>query len=128
MRSSVDRVRGAVYPSASPTEVAQCDTPLRTGEEVRIVANHKSAIKRIRQNKVRNLRNRYWRSSLRTAVKKVRVAVTNGDVETAQVQLHSAIRVINRVASKGVIHKNNASRRVSRLTLSVNKLRASADA
>lgn len=87
------------------------------------MANHKSAIKRIRQNAVRNLRNRYWRSTLRTAVKKVRVAITNGDVDTAQVQLHSAIRVISRVASKGVIHKNNASRRISRLTLSVNKLR-----
>jgi len=88
------------------------------------VANHKSAIKRIRQNQKRYLRNRYWRSSLRTAVKRVREAIAVGELETAQTQLRSAVRVINRVASKGVIHKRQASRRVSRLTIAVNRLGA----
>lgn len=88
------------------------------------MANHKSAIKRIRQNQKRYLRNRYWRSSLRTAVKRVREAIAVGELETAQTQLRSAVRVINRVASKGVIHKRQASRRVSRLTIAVNRLGA----
>lgn len=86
------------------------------------MANHKSAIKRIRQNQKRYLRNRYWRSSLRTAVKRVRTAIAGGELETAQTQLRSAVRVIDRVASKGVIHKRQASRRVSRLTIAVNRL------
>lgn len=88
------------------------------------MANHKSAIKRIRQNKLRNLRNRYWRSTLRTAVKKVRTAIAAGDAETAQTQLRSAVRTIDRVASKGVIHKNQASRRVARLSKAVSQISA----
>lgn len=88
------------------------------------MANHKSAIKRIRQNQERYTRNRYWRSTLRTAVKKVRTAIETGDVGAAQEQLRGAIRTIDRVASKGVIHKRQASRRISRLTLSVNRLNA----
>lgn len=88
------------------------------------MANHKSAIKRIRQNNLRNLRNRYWRSTLRTAVKKVRVAIASGDVEGAQTQLRVAVGTINRVASKGVIHKNQASRRVARLSKAVHAVGA----
>lgn len=88
------------------------------------MANHKSAIKRIRQNKLRNLRNRYWRSTLRTAVKKVRTAIASGDAEAAQTQLRAAVGTINRVASKGVIHKNQASRRVSRLSKAVHAVGA----
>ena len=90
------------------------------------MANHKSAIKRIRQIQKRTLRNRYWRSTLRTAVKRVRVAVEAGDAAAAQTELRAAVRTIDRVATKGVIHKRQASRRVSRLTLAVNRMEAQA--
>lgn len=88
------------------------------------MANHKSAIKRIRQIQKRTVRNRYWRSTLRTAVKRVRVAVEAGDAAVAQTELRAAVRTIDRVATKGVIHKRQASRRVSRLTLAVNRMAA----
>ena len=84
------------------------------------MANHKSAIKRIRQNAKRNERNRYWRSTMRTYVKKVRTAIDAGDKAAAAEALTVAIKTIDKVASKGVIHPNQASRRVSRLTLAVN--------
>ncbi len=90
------------------------------------MANHKSAIKRIRQTAKRTVRNSYWRSTLRTSIKGVRKAIEQGNVEDAEVRLGKAISVINRVASKGVIPKKQASRRVSRLTVAVNKLRAQA--
>jgi len=88
------------------------------------VANHKSALKRIRQNSKRRTRNNYWRKTLRTAVRGVENAIKSGDSEQAQARLPKAIGVINRVASKGVIPKTQASRRVSRLTLAVNKMEA----
>lgn len=88
------------------------------------MANLKSAIKRIRQSTRQTERNRYWRKSLRTAVRRVDSAIKAGDVEAAKSQLPEAISVINRVASKGVIPKSRASRRVSRLTTAVNKLEA----
>lgn len=88
------------------------------------MANLKSAIKRIRQTTRQTERNRYWRKSLRTAVRRVESAIQAGDVEAAKSQLPAAIGVINRVASKGVIPKSRASRRVSRLTTAVNKLEA----
>lgn len=91
-----------------------------------IVANHKSALKRIRQTPKRTARNSYWRSTLRTSIKGVHKAIDARDVDDAQVRLQKAISVINHVASKGVIPKKQASRRVSRLTLAVNKLRAEA--
>lgn len=90
------------------------------------MANHKSALKRIRQNSTRKARNNYWRKTLRTAVRGVESAIKAGDAEQAQTRLPKAIGVINRVASKGVIPKKQASRRVSRLTVAVNKMDAQA--
>ena len=84
------------------------------------MANHKSAIKRIRQNAKRAARNRHWKSSMRSAIKKVRTAVDEGNREAAEKALVDAVRTIDRCASRGVIHKNQASRRVSRLTRMVN--------
>ena len=86
------------------------------------MANHKSAWKRLRQNEKRRDRNRYWKSTMRTSIKQVRQAVEAGELEQAQTALRSASSTIARVASKGVIHKRTASRRISRLTLLVNKL------
>jgi len=86
------------------------------------LAHHKSALKRIKQNKVRNARNKHVRSTLKTYVKRVREAVENNDIAAAKEALAAAIPVIDKSATKGVIHKSNASRSVSRLTRLVNTL------
>lgn len=86
------------------------------------MANHKSAIKRNKQNAVRAARNTHIRSTMRTYVKQVRQAVAEGDVETAKTALERVIPYIDKAATKGVIHKATASRKVSRLTKLVNAL------
>ncbi len=83
------------------------------------MANHKSAIKRMRQNKKRRIRNSAIRTEARSAVKKVRLALESGSKEEAQNALKSAISILDKTASKGVHHKKNASRRVSRLARQV---------
>ena len=88
------------------------------------MANHKSAEKRNRQNKIRNARNTHIRSTMRTYVKKVRLAVAEGDSEVAQAMLEKAVPCIDKAATKGVIHKATASRKISRLTKLVNALLA----
>ncbi|MFK7931609.1 MAG: 30S ribosomal protein S20 [Myxococcota bacterium] len=84
--------------------------------------HHKDAIKRLKQNEKRRERNRHFRSRMRNQIKKLRAAVESGDVELAQTELRTATSVIQRVASKGVIHRNQAARRVSRLNKAVKKL------
>ena len=79
------------------------------------MANIKSQIKRNRQNEVKRLRNRVYRGSARTAVSKARQALQSGDVTVLQASVKNAIRMLDRAAQKGVIHKNNAARRKSRL-------------
>mgnify|MGYP001120331212 CR=1 FL=1 len=86
------------------------------------MANHKSALKRAKQNLVRNARNTHIRSTMRTLVKRVREAVTAGDAEAANAALAKAIPYISKTATKGVIHKATASRKISRLTKLVNTL------
>ena len=81
-----------------------------------------SVKKRIRQNKVRNLRNRSLRSNLRTATKKVDAGIMNNKFEQAQADLKDAIPIIDTAVSKRIIHKNNAARKKSRLMRKVNKL------
>lgn len=88
------------------------------------MANHKSALKRHRQSLVRRSRNRAIKSVLKSSIKAVRVAVEENSLEEAQIALKAAIPTINRAASKGTIHKCTASRKVSRLTKSVNALSA----
>ena len=80
------------------------------------VANHKSAEKRHRQSKIRNARNTHIRSTMRSYVKKVRMAIAEGDIETAKTLLEKAVPYIDKAATKGVIHKATASRKISRLT------------
>ncbi len=89
------------------------------------MANTKSAEKRNRQNEKAAARNRVLRSSARTAVKKARLAIASGDPEAAEL-VRNAERALTRAANKGAIHKNNASRRQSRLMLSLNKGEAAA--
>jgi len=86
------------------------------------VANHKSAEKRNRQNKIRNARNTHIRSTMRTYVKKVRTAVADGDLASAQALLEKAVPCIDKAAAKGVIHKATASRKISRLAKLVNTM------
>ncbi len=86
------------------------------------MANHKSALKRAKQNKERNARNTHIRSTMRTLVKQVRESVVAGDAEAAQAALAKAVPYISRTATKGIIHKATASRKVSRLTKLVNTL------
>lgn len=78
------------------------------------MANTKSAIKRIRQNEKRRLRNRIFTSRARTIVRKARTAIDEGDA-TAQEATLAAIRALDKAAEKGILHKNNAARRKGRL-------------
>ena len=86
------------------------------------MANHKSAIKRDRQSKVRRMRNRANKSRMKTVIRKVEEALVAGNEEEARAALSLAIPVIQKTASKGTIHKKTASRKVSRLTRRVNRM------
>jgi len=79
------------------------------------LANIKSQIKRNRQNEKRRLRNRIFRGRARSFVKKARLAIESGDLEAARAATRQAISALDKAAEKGIIHKNNASRRKSRL-------------
>lgn len=86
------------------------------------MANIKSAKKRILVNQTRYERNKSVKSAIKTATKKVEAAVANNDKETAQAELTKAIKLISMAGSKGVYHKNNVARKVSRLTKAVNSI------
>lgn len=86
------------------------------------MANIKSSKKRIKVTQAKTLRNKMIKSALKTAIKKYETAVTAGNVDEAKVLLGSAIKSIDMAASKGIVHKNVASRKKSRLTLRLNKL------
>ncbi len=88
------------------------------------MANHKSALKRIRQTEKRRLRNRLHRGQMRTQIRKFRDAVDAGDADSAKDELMKAVALINRTKSHGVIPRNTASRKVSRLTMAYNKMQA----
>jgi len=79
------------------------------------LANIKSQIKRNKQNEKRRIRNRIVRGKARTAIAKAREAIATQSVEEAKQAVLLAISSLDRAASKGVIHKNNAARRKSRL-------------
>lgn len=79
------------------------------------MANIKSQIKRIKQNEKRRLRNRVVRGSSRSAVRNARLALESGNVEASQAAVLQAVSALDKAAEKGVIHKNNAARRKSRL-------------
>jgi small subunit ribosomal protein S20 len=79
------------------------------------LANIKSAIKRNKQNEKRRLRNRVYRGRARTFVKRARLAIEEGTPEEAQAALLEAVRALDKAAEKGILHKNNAARRKSRL-------------
>jgi small subunit ribosomal protein S20 len=86
------------------------------------MANTESAEKRNRQSQIRRERNRSRKSELRTAIKKVRAAVESGDGATAKKLLPDTLSLLDRTASRGVIHPNQAARSKSRLTKAVHGL------
>ena len=86
------------------------------------MANIKSQIKRNRQNEKQRARNRVYRGSARTAVRKANAAIENGNAEEARALAAVAIKALDKAAAKGVIHKNNAARRKSRLLQQVNSI------
>ena len=93
------------------------------------MANTKSAIKRIRISRRRAARNRIYRSGARTQVKKARAAILEGSKpEEQQIVLQGAIRSLDVAAERGVIHKNNAARRKSRLMKQYQKAQQEAEA
>lgn len=79
------------------------------------MANKPSALKRIRQNEKRRLRNRVYRGNARTQVKTAQLAIEEGNVEEAREATLKAISALDKAAQKGTIHKKNASRRKGRL-------------
>jgi len=89
------------------------------------LANHPSALKRARQNEVKRVRNKSSKTRVKKAVKEVRAAIAANSAEQAQQSFKEAVSVIQKTASKGVIHKNQASRRISRLARGINRLSAS---
>ena len=86
------------------------------------MANIKSQIKRIRTNELARLRNKSVKSSLKTAVRRFRDAAESGDKEAAAVALQNASRQLDKAASKGVIHANQAANRKSAMALRVESL------
>lgn len=83
------------------------------------MANHASAVKRMRQNETRRIRNKAVKSKVSTLVNKV---LTTTDKEQADVVLKQAVSAIDKAAVKGKLHKNTAARKKARLTKHVNKL------
>ena len=83
---------------------------------------NKSAIKKAKQAVKRNLLNKSVRSTIKTIERKVESVITSGNKEEAGKALIEASKVLQKASSKGVIHKNNAARQISRLTRKVNAM------
>jgi small subunit ribosomal protein S20 len=90
------------------------------------LANTKSANKRIRSSRRRAQHNQVTRSTARTYVKRARRLIEQGDLDEAQAVVVQAVSALDKAAEKGVIHRNNAARRKSRLVKMLNQARASA--
>lgn len=88
------------------------------------MANHKSALKRDRQNKKKYLRNKAVKTRVKSAVKDVRLAEGEKSKEAILISLNAAKSVIDKAAKKGVIHKNTAARKIARLSKFVNTITA----
>ncbi|EJY57034.1 ribosomal protein S20 [Alicyclobacillus hesperidum URH17-3-68] len=96
-------------------------TALRTGGEPSM-PNIKSAKKRVLVAKRQTLRNTSLKSALRTSIRKFESAYATQDVEQAQETLRAAIRALDKAVTKGILHKNAAARKKSRLTKRLNAL------
>ena len=90
------------------------------------MAHSLSAKKRVRQNIKRRARNRARKDQIKEAVKGFTAAITGGKLDVAATELRKAVQKLDRVATKGTIHKNTAARKRSRLTKRLNAARAKA--
>jgi small subunit ribosomal protein S20 len=88
------------------------------------MANIKSAAKRAKQNIKRREFNRYYKTTARTYIKRARRQIEGNELETAQETVQSAAKALDKAAQKGIISKNNAARRKSRLMKALNKAKA----
>ncbi|MEF3255559.1 MAG: 30S ribosomal protein S20 [Deferribacterales bacterium] len=88
------------------------------------MAHTASARKRIRQSEKRNLRNKAYKSRMKTFIKKFEEALKSSDLQKAEMAFIDAQSIIAKTASKGVIHKNNAARRISRLAEKFNAVKS----
>jgi small subunit ribosomal protein S20 len=88
------------------------------------VANHPSALKRHRQSEKRRIRNRSVKSKLKNLVRQVRASVGTNDRDATAKTFATAARALDKAVSKGVLHRNNASRRISRLARAVSRASA----
>lgn len=88
------------------------------------MATHASAIKAHRQNLVRRERNREFRAQLRSTLKQIRAVIDGKDSAAVKAQLNQALSLIDKMAGKGIIHRNTASRYKSRLAARLAKARA----
>ncbi len=87
--------------------------------------NIESAKKRMRQSAVRRDRNRGRRSALRTSLRKLDEAIEAGDMDTVRATWREAQAMLDRTAQRGVIHRNQAARKKSRLSRQISKLESS---
>ncbi len=88
------------------------------------MANLKSAIKRVRTNDTKRLRNQAFKSEMRSQIKNVETLIEANDVENAKVAFQTASRKIDKTVQKGIIHKNNGNRQKSRLAKKLKNLGA----
>lgn len=88
--------------------------------------NIKSAIKRVRQSEKRTQRNRYFKSTARTYVKRARRLIETGELTEAEAVIVQAYQALDKAAQKGAIHKNKAARNKARLTKALNRARTAA--
>jgi small subunit ribosomal protein S20 len=90
------------------------------------VANHPSALKRHRQSVKRHTRNQIVKTQVRNLIRSLRDAIRSGDKTAARTEFARASRALDKAVVKGVVHRNNASRRIARLAKAVGQLEASA--
>jgi small subunit ribosomal protein S20 len=86
------------------------------------LANHPSALKRAKQNKVRRLRNTSMKSKIKTGVKQFLQTLESSSPESTQPALIQAVSLIDRAGSKGILHRRTVSRKISRLSKKLNKI------
>ncbi len=86
------------------------------------MANHPSALKRAKQNKVRRLRNTSMKSKIKTRVKQFLQTLESPSPESTQPALIQAVSLIDRAGSKGILHRRTVSRKISRLSKKLNKI------
>lgn len=85
------------------------------------MANIKSSLKRVQIARIRTAKNAAYKSMMKTAVRRFETALNENNLDEAKLMLQKATRIIDKLAGKGIIHKNTAARKKSRLTKLLNK-------